>query len=309
MNRGWTIVVMDHEDGEARQFAVSPRLARTGAAVGAFLALTLLAAVGIVAFDSGARLRAARLQATANEMRVQLLGLEDGMVSVKSKIDDLSDRDAEFRILAGLDPIDPEVMLAGVGGPGSRSFDSYSLGELDPASGMRAFDLYLDLEAAARTAEILSASLAEATDSIRYHRDLLESTPSIMPTKGWISSGYSHRRLHPIHNEARPHYAVDIAARRGTHVWATAKGRVVRAEFVIGYGYTVDIDHGFGFMTRYAHASELLVRRGQLVRRGDVIALVGSTGTATSTHVHYEVHVNGVPQNPRNYFFPAEIRD
>ena len=309
MNGGWTIVVMGHGDGQAREFSVSPRLARVVAVVGAFFVLTLLTAVGIVTFDGTARLRATRLQATTAEMRSELMGLEGEMTSVRSKIDDLSARDAQFRILAGLDPIEPEVLLAGVGGPGSRTFDTYVLGELDPNVGRRTFGLSLDLEAAARSAEILSASMAEATDSLRSYRELLESTPSIMPTDGWISSGYSHRRLHPIHNEARPHYAVDIAARRGTQVWATAKGRVVRAESVIGYGYTVEIDHGFGFTTRYAHASKLLVRRGQYVERGDVIALVGRTGTATSTHVHYEVHVNGVPQNPANYFFPAEIRD
>ena len=82
---------------------------------------------------------------------------------------------------------------------------------------------------------------------------------------------------------------------------------MVRAGWVSGYGQTVDIDHGFGFTTRYGHASKLLVRPGQAVVRGDIIAQVGSTGLATSSHLHYEVRLNGQPQNPMNYVFPGIV--
>jgi murein DD-endopeptidase MepM/ murein hydrolase activator NlpD len=100
---------------------------------------------------------------------------------------------------------------------------------------------------------------------------------------------------------------VDISAPRGTPILASADGRVVRAAWVVGYGNTVEIDHGFGYMTLYGHASKLLARVGQRVRRGDVIALVGSTGIATSAHLHYEVRVNGRPQNPSNYILPGIV--
>ena len=110
--------------------------------------------------------------------------------------------------------------------------------------------------------------------------------------------------MHPIHNRPLPHEGIDLAAPKGTPIFAAAKGRVTRAGWAVGYGLTVEIDHGHGFTTLYGHASKLLVRVGQEVSRGDVIAQVGSTGIATSSHLHYEVSLNGVPQNPSNYILP-----
>jgi murein DD-endopeptidase MepM/ murein hydrolase activator NlpD len=113
--------------------------------------------------------------------------------------------------------------------------------------------------------------------------------------------------MHPIHNRPLPHEGVDIAAPKGTPIFAAAKGRVVKAGWTVGYGLTVEIDHGFGYTTLYGHASKLLVRRGQLVTRGDVIGQVGSTGIATSAHLHYEVSLNGIAQNPTNFILPDVV--
>jgi murein DD-endopeptidase MepM/ murein hydrolase activator NlpD len=113
--------------------------------------------------------------------------------------------------------------------------------------------------------------------------------------------------MHPVHNRPLPHEGVDISARDGTPIFAAAKGRVIRAGWAVGYGLTVEIDHGFGFSTLYGHASKLLVKRGQLVERGDVIAQVGRTGIATSSHLHYEVSVNGKPRNPSDFILPNVV--
>jgi murein DD-endopeptidase MepM/ murein hydrolase activator NlpD len=94
---------------------------------------------------------------------------------------------------------------------------------------------------------------------------------------------------------------VDISAPRGTPILASAKGTVTQAGWVAGLGNTVEIDHGYGYVTRYGHASKVLVRPGQKVTRGDIIANVGSTGISTSPHLHYEIHVGGRPVNPLNY--------
>jgi murein DD-endopeptidase MepM/ murein hydrolase activator NlpD len=94
---------------------------------------------------------------------------------------------------------------------------------------------------------------------------------------------------------------IDISAPLGTPILASAKGTVTHAGWKSGLGYTVEIDHGYGSVTRYAHASKVLVKRGQKVIRGEVIANVGSTGISTSPHLHYEVHVGGVAVNPLNY--------
>ena len=165
-----------------------------------------------------------------------------------------------------------------------------------------------DLNALERRARLLSESLETATDSVVAHRDLLESTPSILPTSGWLSSSYSRARMHPIHNRPIPHAGVDISAPSGTPIFAAAKGRVTRASWVAGYGLTIEIDHGYGYATLYGHASKLIATVGQEVKRGDLIAQVGSTGIATASHLHYEVRVHGEAEDPARYILPATLR-
>src|SRR5690606_7585991 len=143
---------------------------------------------------------------------------------------------------------------------------------------------------------LLSESLEEATDSVLAHRELLESTPSILPTRGWMSSRFTQARMHPIHNRLLPHEGIDISAPKDTPIFAAAKGRVKRAGWITGYGLAVEIDHGYGITTLSGHASRVIVQTGQVVLRGEMIARVGSTGISTSSHLHYEVRVNGVPQ-------------
>jgi murein DD-endopeptidase MepM/ murein hydrolase activator NlpD len=132
--------------------------------------------------------------------------------------------------------------------------------------------------------------------------------PSILPTAGWLSSRFSQARMHPIHNRPLPHEGVDISAPKDTPIFAAAKGRVLRAGWVVGYGLAVEIDHGFGFTTLYGHASRLIVQAGQEVVRGEMIARVGSTGLSTSSHLHYEVRVDGVPEDPTRYILPETLR-
>jgi murein DD-endopeptidase MepM/ murein hydrolase activator NlpD len=116
-------------------------------------------------------------------------------------------------------------------------------------------------------------------------------------------------RMHPILHIDRPHEGIDVVAPAGTPIEAPAAGRVVNAGWESGYGNTVTIDHGFGVVTKYAHASRLLVRTGQYVKRGERIALVGNTGLATGPHLHYEVHVNGKPVDPLRYVMPNVVVD
>ena len=156
---------------------------------------------------------------------------------------------------------------------------------------------------------MLSASFDEAADSLELHTARLAATPSIMPTSGWLTSAFSQMRSHPILHIGRPHEGIDVVAPSGTPIEAPAAGTVISAGWSTGYGNTVTLDHGFGLVTRYAHASRLLVRPGQRVRRGERIALVGNTGLATSSHLHYEVHVNGKPVDPLRYVLPNVVVD
>jgi murein DD-endopeptidase MepM/ murein hydrolase activator NlpD len=128
-----------------------------------------------------------------------------------------------------------------------------------------------------------------------------------MPTQGWLTSAFSSMRSHPILHMSRPHEGIDVTAPMGTPIEAPAAGVVRDAGWEPGYGNTIVIDHGFGTVTKFAHASKILVREGQRVSRGQRIALVGNTGLATGPHLHYEVHVNGRAVDPLRYVLPEHV--
>ena len=158
-------------------------------------------------------------------------------------------------------------------------------------------------EALARLSELTGATrkdMSSLRSSATQYRDKLNHTPSIAPAKGKITSGYGNR-LHPILRVTRLHEGVDIAAPRGTPIVATADGVVTRAGWLGSYGIVVEISHGYGMTTFYAHNSRNVVKTGAAVKRGQVIAYVGSTGLSTGAHVHYEVRVNKRPVNPSSY--------
>lgn len=135
---------------------------------------------------------------------------------------------------------------------------------------------------------------------LRTNKDSLLSTPSIWPTQGFLTSGFGWRRS-PFSGGGRMHKGLDISNRVGTPIWAPARGTVTFVGTDGGYGICVMIDHGNNIVTRYAHLQKALVREGQYVQRGDVIAALGNTGRSTGPHLHYEVIVGGVPVNPMRY--------
>jgi murein DD-endopeptidase MepM/ murein hydrolase activator NlpD len=137
----------------------------------------------------------------------------------------------------------------------------------------------------------------------------MASTPSIMPTTGWLSSHFSRKRLHPLLHIARPHEGVDIAGPMGAPIVAPAAGIVTRVGKETGYGLVMEIDHGNGIVTKYAHTSKVVVKVGQRVTRGQVIANIGSSGLSTAPHLHYEIHVNGKVVDPLTYVLPGAIPD
>ena len=303
----WTFLVVRGEESPVQQITLSKRMLRRAGIGAGLLGLTVLGAAFALGSDGAARLKAANLEARNEVLQQELAEFQGRLATLEASLDRVAENDAHFRSVAGLEVIDPEVLQAGVGGPGLGIPEASPLWETDSVTTKAVFATSYDLSALERRARLLSESLAEATDSVLAHRDLLESTPSILPTDGWMSSSFSQARMHPIHNRPLPHEGMDISAPKGTPIYAAAKGRVRRAGWVVGYGLTVEIDHGFGFSTLYGHASKLIVQPGQEVRRGDLIAQVGSTGISTSSHLHYEVRVGGVAENPANYILPEYV--
>jgi len=143
-------------------------------------------------------------------------------------------------------------------------------------------------------------SLQELTAYFQDQRSLLASTPSVWPVRGWVTSDFS-KRLDPYTAERVMHAGMDIAAPHGKDVLAPSDGTVVYAGLEGGYGNVLVIDHGYGIKTRYGHLAKILVKPGDRIRRGQNVAAVGNTGRSTGPHLHYEVRVNGVPQNPRKF--------
>lgn len=135
---------------------------------------------------------------------------------------------------------------------------------------------------------------------------IMAATPSLLPIAGWISSGFGYRR-HPIAGVLRAHHGVDIAAEPGTPVRAPAQGLVIYSGYREGYGKVVVIDHGYGIRTLFAHNSKLFATAGIHVHRGEIISEVGSTGSSTGPHLHYEIRKNGVPVNPVTFFSRARF--
>ncbi len=146
-------------------------------------------------------------------------------------------------------------------------------------------------------------ALQNVQQALEEQQDHWARIPSILPTRGYITSGYGYR-TDPFTGRIKFHHGVDIFAPRGTPVVAPARGRVYRIRRERGYGLTLELDHGNGIHTFFAHLQSVKVHRGQIVDRGDTIALVGNTGRSTGPHLHYEVRVQGKRVNPRRYIIP-----
>ena len=153
---------------------------------------------------------------------------------------------------------------------------------------------------------IQSKSFDEVVDLCKNNDEMLKCIPAIQPVSNknlkQTASGYGYR-IDPIYKTTKFHSGMDFSANIGTPVYATGDGRVVKVGWESGYGKLIKIDHGFGYMTWYAHLNDYNVRVGQKVVRGEVIGKVGNTGKSTGPHLHYEVHVKGKVVNPVNYYF------
>jgi murein DD-endopeptidase MepM/ murein hydrolase activator NlpD len=248
--------------------------------------------------------RSARLEDENRILTQQLGDLNERLTVLADTLSQIGQRDARIRVLANLDPIDPQVQAAGIGGP--VMVPRPRLG-IEGEAAERTEDIRVDLNALIRRANLLATSFEEAADSLAAHSARLAATPSIMPTQGWLSSAFSAMRAHPILHVTRPHEGIDVSATMGSPIEAPAAGTITDARWEPGYGYMVTIDHGYGIVTKFAHCSKILVRRGQRVARGQRIALVGNSGLATGPHLHYEVHINNRPVDPLRYILPEHV--
>ncbi len=215
-----------------------------------------------------------------------------------------------YRVVLGAEPIDKSIREAGVGG-----LDRY---EDIKNKNVIHEDIIVKLSESVdnlrRKIYIESKSQDDVVDLAESKEKLFAAIPAIQPVANKqliaLASGFG-LRIHPIYKVKKMHTGIDFAAAIGTPIYATADGTIDKLDVSFsGYGKMIEIDHGFGYRTRYAHMHGFAVRQGQKIKRGDLIGYVGDTGLSTAPHLHYEVFVNGIHANPVHYFFndlnPAE---
>ncbi len=230
----------------------------------------------------------------------RVLGEVDQMSKV---LNNIQERDAyAHRMIFGMDPIDKGVWEGGIGG-----HDKYEQFRQFGNSGEVMASLQQRLDLLKRQSVLQSKSLDSIMIMAKEKEKMLASIPSIKPVRSdklnrsiQLLSGFGYR-IHPIFKVPKMHPGIDFSSPQGTPIQATGAGRVVKAERGSGYGMHVVIDHGYGYKTLYGHMSRIDVKVGDKVVRGQKIGLVGSTGTSTAPHCHYEVHFKGDKVNPIHY--------
>lgn len=243
-----------------------------------------------------------QLKRELNEMTLQYELVQKRMDLASNVLDDLQKRDDQiYRVIFEAEPIAKTVREAGYGGVNRyKQLEGFDNSDLMIAATRK-------LDVLTRQLYIQSKSYDEVFELAKKKTELLASIPAIQPVSNKdlnrIASGFGYR-IHPIYKTSIMHEGIDFTATTGTEIYATGNGVVEKVESMgRGYGNNVVINHGFGYETLYAHMSKFKVRPGQRISRGDIIGYVGSTGSSTGPHVHYEVMKNGQKIDPINYFF------
>ena len=234
--------------------------------------------------------------------------LESQLEVLNSQVDqmqvvmtDLQQRDDNlYRVLFGAEPIPLSVRQGA-----QRKIDYYEqLAQMTNSE--LAADLALKVDLLEKEIYVQAKSYDEVAQMAKEQEIRMENIPAIQPVMNKdlkrVASGYG-MRIDPVYHVRKFHPGMDFTAPTGTEVFATGNAKVEFAGWKQGYGNTVILDHGYGYKTLYAHLYKTLVRKGQKVRRSDIIALVGNTGKSTGPHLHYEVRLNDKPVDPRNYYF------
>ena len=232
--------------------------------------------------------------------KVQAEKIATQMKNLESDMARLGRFEKKLRVITALEG-SPQNSAENLGVGGSYGLSSHSLTtSLTHESKALANRLSNNLGHLTTQAKIKTISLQELDHFFKNQKSFLQSTPSVWPTRGWVTSGFGYRKS-PFTGLREMHEGWDIGARSGSAVRATADGMITVAGRERGYGKLIEIDHGYGVVTRYGHNSKNLIKVGSKVKRGQIVALVGNTGRSTGPHLHYEVLVNGVPANPKNY--------
>lgn len=301
-----TLMIFPGTSGSPKKISVSKRFVRLG------IILSLVVIFGVTGssiyftkqyiqlVDERAEVSELRRESKIHKIQVDKLGQQVKEFSTEmSRLERFANK---LRVITDIGespaPVEKDW---GVGGPYGLSTQSFAT-SLEREAIAMVERLAGNLEQLDQQARVQVVSFQQLDEFFKNQKSLLSSTPSIWPTRGWVTSGFGMRKS-PFTGLNETHEGWDIGARMGSQIRTTADGVVVLAGRKSGYGKMVEIDHGYGITTRYGHNSKNLVDVGDRVKRGALIGMVGSTGRSTGPHLHYEVLLNGVPVNPKNYIF------
>ena len=300
----YTIVVFPESTGAPKRFKVSRQSAKWAVC---FAVVFVLGFGGTFAYFTQEffqyqkdKVELAELKREGKIQKVQLEKFNQRVRTFETEMSRLENFEKKLRIITALEtsPTTREEKW-GVGGPYGLSTHSVQT-SLDQEINSMLESLDGDLSMLTNQVKMRQVSFQELDEFFKNQKSLLASTPSIWPARGWVTSGFGYRKS-PFTGLPEKHEGLDIAARKGSEIRSPADGKVIATGREYGYGNMIKIDHGYGVITRFGHNSKNLVKVGDPVKRGQLIARVGNTGRSTGPHLHYEIIVNGVPINPRNY--------
>jgi len=248
--------------------------------------------------------KAGGLQSMREELmqqKTQVQSFALGLNDCKRQMFLIRNLDTKLRQAANLSPRDKAQQLLGIGGADEVELqDLAAIGEKKQDEALK--EMHQELTELREAASKEETSMQTLIEYFEDKRSLYASTPAVWPVRGWVTSPFGNRSS-PVNGKTQFHAGIDIAAQIGTPVLAPADGVVTKAAFVAGYGNMVEISHGYGLRAVFGHNSRLNVIPGQHVKREDIIAYTGDTGSSTGPHLHYEVRVNGLPVNPARYLY------
>ena len=293
-----TLMVLQGPTGNIRRIHLKRSWLRR-AASGAAIALCVMIGISVDYVRARVQLRELdSLRAETGEQREQIGQYSDQIGEIAQKLAKIDQLERKLRVITNLDPADP-LPLPGIGGGGDEDLgpDDAWVSRAQRHKGMVA-----GLGTLSAASDAKGASLETLLAHLEENSARLLQTPSIAPTRGWMTSTFGYRTS-PFTGNREFHRGIDIAGRAGTPILATADGEVQFAGKRRAFGTCVILRHGYGVETKYGHLEEVLVHEGDKVKRGQKIGLMGSTGRSTGPHVHYQVQVNGRTVDPSNYIF------
>ena len=230
--------------------------------------------------------------------KIQLITLSKKINQINQKMAELQEFDHKLRVMTNTEQSGQQDQFLGLGGSNIGTFKSdYQLEEIHKGLIQQ---MHKSLENIETEIAVASISQAELRNFFKEQKSILACTPSIRPTDGWFSSGFGYR-ISPFTSQREFHKGLDIATRIGTPIIAPADGLVVFVGREGNFGKMITINHGYNLITRYGHLHKYRVKKGQHIKRGQIIAEVGKSGRCTGPHLHYEVLLSGVPINPLRY--------